>query len=169
MIKTIFCFCCLIFMISFLNSCDYAEIYKVGNRRTLDYVIETKINFKILRIYLNKIIQMQEHQVPEKWVHYDKLIDIDSIDTKRIYFKNNPEEMYLMQFNGVLLLADVFNENIVKGDWVSNRKNITVNEEERIKKRFKVEVLNRIELMAKKDNVPDSILYLSPFSSSVGQ
>lgn len=87
MLKNVLRYANLILLMMFINSCNDAEIYKVGNRVTVDYVIEPKISFKIIRIYLDKMIQMEEYKVPEKRVHYDKLVNIDSIDTKRIYFK----------------------------------------------------------------------------------
>lgn len=163
MVKKIFCLSKLVLVIILFHSCNNSEIYKVGNRVTLDYVIETKMSLSIVRTYLDTIVSLDQYRVPAKWQPFDKLVNIDSIDTKRIYFQSNPEEMYLIQFNGMLLIADVFNENIVKGDWVANRKNISISEEERIKKRFRVEILDKIEAMAKKDGVTDSLLYHKPF------
>ena len=151
-----------IFLLITFNSCDSNEIYKAGNRITLDYPIETKISFKIIRKYLDTLITKQGFEVPDKWKHYEKLVDIDSSNAKRLYFKTNPEEMYLIQFNGELLLADVLNKNIVNGDWVAERERLPQMEELRIKKRFKEEILDRIEKLAKEDKVPDSILYFKP-------
>ena len=147
----------------FFNSCNNGELYKVGNRLTLDFVIDTKISFKVIRNYIGKIAT-NEYSVPEKWQGYKKLVDIDSVNSMRIYFKSNPEEMYLIQFNGELLLADVFNESIVKGDWVTSRNNLIAVEEERIKRRFKTEILDKIERMAKQDGIPDSVLFFKPIS-----
>ena len=142
--------------------CGNNEIYRAGNRITLDYPVETKISFKIIRSYLDTLVINQGFQVPEKWTQYNKLVDIDSLNTKRLYFNTTPEEMYLIQFNGVLLLADVYNENIVSGDWVATPERMPQKEEVRIKKRFKEHILDKIEKMAKENGVPDSILYFKP-------
>ena len=153
----------IFFLTILLNSCDNREVYKVGNRLTLDFVIDTKISFKVIRNYIGKMAA-NEFQAPEKWQGYKKLVDIDSVNSFRIYFKATPEEMYLIQFNGELLLADVLNENIVKGDWVTNRDNLSSADEERIKRRFTVEILDKIEKMAKEDGIPDSVLFYKPYN-----
>ena len=153
---------CIILLLVIINACNDVVIYKAGNRVTLDYVIETKLSFNVIRNYIDTMVQKQGYDVPQKWAQYYKLIDLDSIDSKRIYFKDNPEEMYLVQLNGVLLLSDVYNENIVKGDWVATSERMPKKEADRVKKRFKEEVLDKIETMAKKNGVPDSIIYFKP-------
>lgn len=144
-----------------LHSCGTNEIYKVGNRITLDYPVETKMSLKIVRRYLDTLIKNEGYQVPDKWFQYNKLVDIDSANTKRLYFNTSPEEMYLIQFNGMLLLADVYNEDIVKGDWVATPDRMPLEEKLRINKRFE-QMLDKIEKMAKENNVPDSVLYFKP-------
>lgn len=151
-----------ILLLFIISACNDVTVYKAGNRITLDYVIETKLSFNVIRNYIDTMVQKQGYAVPQKWAQYDKLVDIDSIDSKRIYFKDNPEEMYLVQLNGVLLLADVFNENIFKGDWVAIPERMPKKEEDRVKKRFKEEVLDKIETMAKNNGLPDSIIYFKP-------
>ncbi len=163
MIRYIVLILSIVCLTIFFNSCNNTELYKVGNRLTLDFVIDTKISFKVIRNYIGKMAT-NEYRVPEKWQGYKKLVDIDSVNSMRIYFKANPEEMYLIQFNGELILADVFNESIVMGDWVTSKSNLTAVEEERIKRRFKTEILDKIERMAKQDGVPDSVLFFKPFN-----
>ena len=153
----------LTLVVSALYSCGSNEIYKVGNRITLDYTVESKMSFKIVRRYLDTLIKNEGYQVPDKWIHYDKLVDIDSANTKRLHFNSSPEEMYLIQFNGVLLLADVYNEDIVQGDWVATPERMPEKEKVRVNKRFKDQILDKIEKMAKDNGVPDSVLYFKPF------
>ena len=57
----------------FLFGCD--NIYKAGNRVTLDYAIETKLNYRILRLYIDSLTINGEHKVPDKWRYLDKLVD----------------------------------------------------------------------------------------------
>ncbi|MEJ7610309.1 MAG: hypothetical protein WKF88_03920 [Ferruginibacter sp.] len=152
----------MVFILLNFFACLNSDDYKVGNRITLDYPIKTKISFKVIRKYLDTLIMTQGYNVPQKWTQYDKLIDIDSTNAKRLYFRNLPEEMYLIQFNGELLLADIYNENIVRGDWVATPERMPQKEEARVKKRFREEILDAIEKLAKKNGVPDSILYYKP-------
>jgi len=142
------CFC--------LSACGI----RAGNRISLDYPIETKLSHQIIKRYLDTLIYNYGFNPPKQLLQFDKLVDITPENTRRIYFRNFPNEMYLIQFNGVLLIADVYNRDIVKDDYVSLREKMPEKDEVRIKKRFKEEVLDRIESMAKNDGIPDSILYL---------
>ena len=134
-------------------------LYKAGNLIELGYPIETPIRSNIIRKYMDTLIQLRGYNVPEKWLHFRKLVDIDSIYNKRLYFRENPEEMYLISFGGMLVLSDVYNPRINHLDWVAEKSAMSKEEEERVKKRFKYEVLDTIETLAKRDGLPDSIIY----------
>jgi hypothetical protein len=132
---------------------------RAGNRISLDYAIDTKLDQDVIKRYLDTLILNYGFTPPKQLLQFDKLIDITPETTRRIYFEQQPKEMYLIQFNGVLLIADVYNSDIVADDYVSRRERMPRKEEVRIKNRFKTEVLDRIEAMAKKDGVADSVLY----------
>jgi len=149
----------LIFLYCTILGCSH---YKAGNLKLLDYTIDTKLSYSIRKQYLDSLASSHEFKVPKKWEQYNKLIDINPHDTWRVYFKNEPEEMYLVTINTNFVLEDVFNSKIVDFDWVSDRTRMPQNEKERVLKRAKDEILNRIEQMAKKDGCPDSILYFKP-------
>lgn len=138
-------------------SCN--PIYKAGNLVALSYPITTSLRTSIVQQYVDTLISKYGYNVPNKWISLNKLVDLDSINNKRIYFSNFPEEMYLISFQGQLVISDVYNENIKRDDWVSERDSMPVNEERRIKERFSREVLNVIEMLAKKKGVPDSLIY----------
>lgn len=161
--KTIYLVVILILTVCIFTTCD--DGYRVGNRITLDLAVNSKINFDILDRYLRTLSET-EYQVREKWKGAKKIIDLDSANSFRIYFKESPEEMYIIQFNGVLLIADVLNDNIVKGDYVTTKSNLPAGEELRIRKRFQTEILDKIEKMARNDGVPDSVLFLKPWMKS---
>jgi hypothetical protein len=112
-------------------------------------------------MYVDSLIK-DRYKVPPKWQHYNKLIDIDPENSRNIYFANNPEEMYLIQFNGVLLLADVYNPQIVDGDYIAEPQRMPVGGKERVLRRFQTEILAQVEQMAKLDGCPDSVLYYKP-------
>lgn len=141
----------------FLLSCN--QLYKAGNLIDLRYPVETSLRSEIIERYLDSLIQKGGYKVPQKWIHYDKLIDLDSINNKRIYFETNPEEMYLLSLGGMLVLSDVYNPQIKQGDWVSERSLLSKEQEQRIKERLKKEILDVIEAMAKRDGLPDSVVY----------
>lgn len=102
---------------------------------------------------------MESYKVPVKWKQYNKLLDINPEDTWRIYLKNNPEEMYLLQINGTLILADVYNPTIINNDWIAEENRMPKADKERVIKRAKEDILDRIEQLAKRDGCPDSVLY----------
>lgn len=152
----------IFFSLLIVSTIGCNDIYRAGNRITLDYSIDTKLNLKIIRRYLDTILTNDKYQVPSKWQHHNKLVDIDPENSKHIYFSDNPEEMYLIQFNGVLLLADVYNPQIVDGDYVAVPERMPKSEKERVIGRFKTEILDQIENIAKHDDCPDSVLYYKP-------
>jgi len=108
---------------------------------------------------MDSLIHYYGFDVPAKWTYYSDLKEVDSTDIRRVYFKENPEEMYLISFSGMLLLADVYNPAIDKDDWVAKKELMPKEEELRIRNRFQVEILDRIEAMAKRDRLPDSVIY----------
>lgn len=134
-------------------------MYSAGNLVILDIPIQTNLRSIIVKRYLDTLIVEKGYNVPEKWLHLNKLVDLDSVNNKRIYFRRKPEEMYLVSLQGQLVLSDVYNESIVKNDWVSSREKISRVDEARIKNRFNIEVLRVIESLAKGDGVPDSLIY----------
>ena len=139
------------------------EVYRAGNLIAFRYPVETPMSLTIVQNYTDTLIMNAGHHVPEKWAHLDKLIDLDSVNNKRLYFRNDPEEMYLISFQGMLILTDVYNPRLYPNDWISVRDHISPAEETRVKERFRKEILDVIEKMAKQNNVPDSVLYFKPF------
>lgn len=140
-----------------LNSCNLN--YKVGNLLDLGYPIETPLRSTIIRQYMDTLLEKRGYNVPQKWMGFNKLVDIDSVRHKRIYFASNPEEMYLISTVGMLVLSDVYNPNIMQSSWIADTSNMPKNEEFRVKKRFKNEILDTIEALAKRDGLPDSVIY----------
>lgn len=140
-----------------LISCN--NFYKAGNLVSLDYPIETSLRSSLIKVYCDTLIKKYGYNVPAKWSHQDKLVELDSINHIRIYFKNAPEEMYLVSFGGMLVLNDVYNPQIITGDWVARRELMPKAEELRVKARFKKEILDTIEAMAKRNGLADSLIY----------
>lgn len=59
----------------------------------------------------------------------------------------------------MLVLNDVYNPQIRSGDWVARRELMPKEQELRVKERFKKEILDKIEAMARRDRLPDSVIY----------
>lgn len=135
------------------------HFYKAGNLVDLDYPVETPLRSKVIRHYLDTLIKKRGYAVPEKWKSLNKLVDLDSVYNKRIYFEQGPEEMYLISFGGMIVLSDVCNPNIRVGGYVADSKLMSPAEEHRVLARFQHEILDTIEAMAKRDSVPQSDLY----------
>jgi hypothetical protein len=133
--------------------------YQAGNLHLLGYTIDTKLSYYIRKQYLDSITNSDEFRVPQKWKQFNKLIDINPESTWRVYFKSNPEEMYLITINTNFVLEDVYNPSINDFDYVAYPEKMPKKEKARILKRAKEEILDRIEKMARRDGCPDSILY----------
>ncbi|WP_143709147.1 hypothetical protein [[Flexibacter] sp. ATCC 35208] len=157
MLKYLFISVSVIVISSFMG-CTHS--YKAGNLNDLFYPIETTLRAELIMQYFDTLVQKKGYAVPEKWKSLNKLIDLDSIDNKRIYFEQGPEEMYLISFGGMLVLSDVYNPNIRAGGYIADRKLMSPAEEQRVKARFQHEILDTIQAMAKRDGVPDSVLYM---------
>ena len=146
----------IIFLITFsFSRCYFPD--SAGNLQVIDYPINTKLNLDIVHRYLDTLIEKRGYKVPAKWMYDIKQSDLDTTYNVRLYFKKdnqNPEEMYLISFNGLLLLSDIYR----KDHWVAVKKDISKEEEIRIKTRFN-SVLDTIETLAKKDRLPDSLIY----------
>jgi len=136
------------------------SLYKAGNLESLDYPIETSLRSSLIQKYCDTLIIKYGYSVPVKWSNKNKLVEIDSVNNKRLYFNSNPEEMYLISFGGMLELTDVYNPQIRSdGGYVARRELMSKEQEIRVIERFKKEILDKIEVMAKKDGLPDSVIY----------
>lgn len=143
--------------ILFLGGCK--DMYKAGNLKFLGYPIETNLDLNTVSRYLDTLKANYGYAVPKKWIDEKKLDELDSLNNIRIYFKSGPEEMYLITLSGQLLLGDVYNKQIRKNGWVAVKDSMPISEEIRVKDRLQKEILTKIELLAKRDGVPDSLLY----------
>lgn len=150
-LKITFLLALLIINIQFCN-------YKAGNLISLSYPVKTELRAQVISDYIDTLILKYGYNVPEKWNHFNKLTDLDSINNKRVYFKSKPEEMYLISLNGMVILQDVFNPSLNPYDWVAIRDSMPKFEEIRVKRRFD-QMLSDIESLAKKDKLPDSVIY----------
>lgn len=139
------------------SSCN--DLYKAGNLVALDYPVNTKIRTRIVQQYIDTLIECKGFRPPQKWQKFDKLFDLDSINHKRIYFSRNPEEMYLISYGGALVINDIYNPKLNGDDWVSDRSSLSPEDVERISERFKKEILDAVEQLAKRDGLPDSAIY----------
>jgi hypothetical protein len=147
-----------VFLPFLFSFCSCYLIDSDGNLKVLSYPVNTRLRPDLLKQYFDSLIEKKGFRVPEKWKYEIKQSDLDTIDNVRLYFRadeNNPEEMYLISFNGMLLLNDVY----IKDHWVAAKKNITEKEKTRVIYRFQTQILDTIEAMAKRDGLPDSIIY----------
>lgn len=152
-----FGFVLIMIFICICSSCT--GLYKAGNVIALDYPIQTRLRTEIIMRFIDTLIIKDGYRVPNKWADEKKLVELDSINHVRIYFKSSPEEMYLLSFGGMLVLNDVYNPQIRSGDWVAREDLMPKNEEQRIKMRFKQQILDTIEIIAKSEGLPDSVIF----------
>jgi hypothetical protein len=136
-------------MIICFASCN--SLYKAGNLIDLSYPVETEVRSSVIRKYIDTLTLKNGYGVPPKWQRFDKLVDLDSVYHKRIYFKSGPEEMYLLSFGGMLILSDVFNPQV--------KKLMSAEQEQRVLTRLKTEIIDKVVAMAKRDGLADSLIY----------
>jgi hypothetical protein len=109
------------------------KFYSAGNLTSLDYPVNSNIKTSIIRKYCDTLIEKKGYRAPNKWSHLNKLVELDSVNNVRIYFKTPPEEMYLISFGGILEIIDVYNVNIRDdGGYIAKRELISTSQEERI-------------------------------------
>ena len=101
-------------------------------------------------------VKNPELVIPEKWKEYDtwKKRGFGFLDTRIFYFQSEPEEMYYVSFvsdgnekqdkNGPTILAvrSVFTKR--HNDWLKE-EDFGDDEKERIKKRFDIEIIRKLE------------------------
>jgi hypothetical protein len=134
--------------------------YKVGNLEILNFPIKSNLREKLVRNYIDTLIIKHGFRIPQKLEYLDKMVDMDSDLNVRIYFNQEPKEMYLISFGGTITLSDVYNPKIKDWDWIGNEKNLPAEEKTRILARFDKEVLKVIYKMAVENKTPDSLLYV---------
>jgi hypothetical protein len=142
-----------------LNSCYLID--SAGYLKVLGFQINSPLRSTLLHAYFDSLIEKRGFRVPVKWKYEIKQSDLDTVDNVRLYFKEdngNPEEMYLISFNGMLLLNDVYR----KDHWVAVREDMSKKETDRVIYRFQTQILDTIEAMAKKNGLPDSLIYYNP-------
>lgn len=142
----------ILIIFSFIG-CDQL---KVGNAEVLALPVKTKIRTSLVRQYIDSV---NINKVPEKWLDKDKFIDLDNINFKRIYFPSDPEEIYILSFQGSLTIADIYNPKIRKGRWVGDIKFLSEKEKTRIVNRVDKEILKKIENIGLNSGIPDSLIY----------
>jgi hypothetical protein len=142
----------------FIACMSCKDLYKAGGLTALGYPIDTNLRGAIIQAYLDTLIQYDGYHAPEKWDHRHKMDDRDSVNNKRVYFKSDPEEMYIISFMGEVVLLDVYNPSIDKLDWVSDPKLVSLKEQQRMEKRI-FQLLDLIRERAQRAGIPDSVIY----------
>jgi hypothetical protein len=128
------------------------------------YPVNTKIDPSTLLKCTNEYYSRYGHSVPQDWLSWDKLYDIDSPYVRRFYFKENPEELYIVQFSNDISLIDVINKKINDTDYIG-KEGFKEPEKTRILKRINEEIITPLVQIAKENGAPDSEIYLGNTSS----
>lgn len=115
---------------------------------------KTKLEIAIDSLYSN----YPDYRMPEKWKEYDSWSKrgYDFLESRIFYFKNEPEEMYYVTFVGEEeTLKDTTHIDIAissayrrrTGNW--SEEDFGKEEEIRIQKRFKREIISKLEKYTK--------------------
>jgi hypothetical protein len=133
------------------------DLYRAGSdMKYLEYPIEDRLEPTLILNYLDTA---KAYQVPREWDHFHLLDDLAPDQNKRVYFSEQPIEMYLLSFGGESTLAGVFDHTqISKGGWILDSTRISETEKSRIMNRLDL-LLNKIEEEAKRKGLPDSVIY----------
>lgn len=131
----------LIFFATGLISCGPVPINQSGNVGCL-IDIKPEVKSVILKSYIDSLLKVDTTiAVPEKWRYLDRF-GYDHLDDTVIYFRDTPEEMYMVTFDGQPCIRFVYNEQLKQDDWIASSDTISTIEKERIQKRFKSKFLD---------------------------
>jgi hypothetical protein len=136
----------ILVMVTFLLSCKGCgrHFYAVHeDEEYLDIIFyDTTIKASSVIHYVDSVLRFDTANYE---IHNSLMgVTLDK-DQRVIYFKNPPKEYYEVSINAFpCWIMGVFNEKIDRYHWIYNKDKIKVGELERIKIRFKDEVLSKI-------------------------
>lgn len=130
-----------IFIALFFTSC----LYKAGNReRLMGFLIKSDIKPCKVRKNLDSILIVKNLMLPDSmkaWIFYPSDAKYFPNDNKVLYFKENPEEFYLLSIDSDIRLNGVFNKNLSEDGWIYDESKLPLNEIRRIESRIETNVI----------------------------
>lgn len=138
-----------------MSSCNFEnEGYSAGNIGSITD-IPNNANKSLLLKYQDSLQMKGEFVAPKKWEDEAKST-YSHLKIRVYYFKKNPEEMYMISFNGPTVLRHVYKKGT---GWLCRENHFAKEEILRMRMRYINEVLSAAAIEAKKDGVPDSLIY----------
>ena len=136
-----------------MNSCERLNLYGAGGGFRLRYCSSHSMNIDVVQRYIDTLAKTNIHFPPKKLSGMGNILPTEKI----VCFNNDPVECYrLLVDDGYSCVNSITYGNSY--DWINNPKYIKPGEEARIEKRLG-EYWLEIEQLAKKDGMPDSMLY----------
>jgi hypothetical protein len=149
---------CFFILAVALSGCGPIPLGEKGNVGCL-VDIETNMRSKVIRSYVDTLrAEDKLLQVPVKW-QARATFNYDHLDDTVVYFKEPPEEMYMLTFASGPCIRYIYNEKIKQDDWLSDEDTLAPGERKRIQDRFSKEVLAAIEARALAGGLPKDSLY----------
>lgn len=122
--------------------------YKAGNLKGLDYSVETDMSMDFIRQHIDYVIQpaYSPDSVPASLQSVvNEWNDLpENFHCRKIYFRENPEEVYLVKLDFAVSILNVYNGTIRSAGWVTDPLLVSPKEKERIINRFREEILNKV-------------------------
>jgi hypothetical protein len=153
---------------SFLTLCSCKScvhnLYGTNSVSTLDIQFEnSKIKGIFLKYYIDSVLNRNivfEDSIKSIFylsnAHSSSLPD----NVRLIHFKEYPEEWYLIGFEIRPCWIKAIYNNKISTSRIDDINQFTKDDVLRIKKRVQIEILNAAEFYAKRNNIPDSIVYI---------
>lgn len=150
----------LLLQIIFLTGCNgcMQQLYGVNEAGYLNITFnDSKISGQYLKSYIDTVFnkgKKNSDSILGVFYNEKRLEENESL----IHFKIFPEEWYLISFDAKpCWIKFIYKKD--SGDMIRNKSQLNTAEIDRIENRFKSEIIEKAELFAKENNIPDSVAY----------
>lgn len=145
---------CLFIFILLLTSCN--SPYSGGNIGSI-CELETNIKLKIIKQLSDSLFKDGKYIIPLELDKSLNIIDYSFLDYKTYYFDDDPRQIFMITFDGLLLVRMVY--DVKSEEWITKENHLDIKEIEMMKKRFYFNVLEDIKKKANLLEMPDSIVF----------
>jgi hypothetical protein len=154
----------LLFCIS-ISGCDSctSKFYGTNNHSYLNILPDsTNLKDDYIIFFIDSVLNKNNFitdSIKSQFFISNDQKDLNS-DDRIVYFKEYPEEWYLISFDATPCWIKAVYNNHLGNVAIFEPSQLTQYEFRRIKKRFQIEILNKATLYAKEKNIPDSVHYI---------
>lgn len=146
---------CLVFVVLFVRSCNNGELYQAGSGvGSLADIDSEKYKSEYLQKYTDSFFKLYPRYKLSEEQQKQRASTSEVLDLTNIYFPESPREIYSVQWSGTGFISVRFAYNCENSEEIT--ENIRMNSiiadsvKERIAKRFRMEILDKIDSIISK-------------------